>query len=367
MKTLHIIDHFSMGGAQRIVEGILHSMPTAALLPLRRKGLPHEQINLPDGRFLMKPDGNLLRQMLRLWNIPRVIAQMDVQIVHCHLMFSWWFGLFLYAALPIKHRPRFIFHEHDSIKIRRWYYPLLARAACRAGTLIAVSRFIQEEIASHGIPLERIHLLYNYVDLDLFVPGEPRSPEQFGLSLQQAQSKRIIGFAGRLVDYKGWRYILEVASRLRSQNIHFLIAGGGPDKRKLQRAIERMRLADTVTLTGYIDHMVDFYHLIDILVIASAREAFGLVQLEAQACGVPVIVFENQAALELIGKQSTLIVPYGSIDAMIEKIAYLLENQEAYDRLAQKGMENAQNYGLPAYLQKLSAIYAADPAPEESR
>jgi hypothetical protein len=100
MKVLHIIDHFSLGGAQRIVEGILYSFQEAVILPLRKKGVEQDQIHIPAQQKLQQPEGNLFRQMLRLLKAPRVIRQKNFRIVHCHLHYSWLFGLWLYLVLP---------------------------------------------------------------------------------------------------------------------------------------------------------------------------------------------------------------------------------------------------------------------------
>jgi glycosyltransferase involved in cell wall biosynthesis len=357
MKILHVIDHFSLGGAQRIVEGILHALPESMLLPLRKKGDPHDQIAMPENRILLKPRGSLVTQLLRLLRAPGIVAQNDFQIVHCHLPYSWLFGLWLYLVLPARNRPALVFHEHDSIKLKRWYYPRLARAAHRAGTLVAVSRYVQHQIASHGTPLEDIRLLHNYIDLNRFSPGDPHALEQLPRPSEAVEASHMVGFAGRLVAYKGWQYIIQAAARLRQKNIRFVIAGVGPDAAELERQIEAMNLHDSVIPLGYVAQMVDFYRSIDILVIPSQREAFGLVQLEAQACGIPVILFESQAALELSGDQSTVIVPYGDIDALVEIIEHLLTDKAAYALLVQKGLENARNYDLAAYLNKLEEMY----------
>jgi glycosyltransferase involved in cell wall biosynthesis len=351
MKTLHVIDHFSLGGAQRIVEGILRALPDTMLLALRKKGNPADQIPIPAEQVLLKPEGNLLVQMLRLLQAPRAIHQNKIQIVHCHLPYSWLFGLWLSVVLPPSRRPHLVFHEHDSIKLVRWYYPLLIRAAHRAGTLVAVSAYIEQQMVSHGIPVEDIFLLRNYIDLKHFSPGDEKGPNA------NLRSYRLVGFAGRLVGYKGWRHIIAAASRLREKGFRFVIAGDGPDASKLEHMIEQMDLRETVTLLGYVDHMVPFYRSIDLLVITSEREAFGMVQLEAQACGVPVILFKTQAAMELRGDQSTVIVPQGDVDSMVQKIEHLLNDQAAYEVLVQKGLENARYYELSSYLQKLEEIY----------
>ena len=66
MKSLHIIDHFSLGGAQRIVEGIVCSMPESFLLPLHKKGGDKRQVVFPDEKSLIEPGRNLFLRVFKL-------------------------------------------------------------------------------------------------------------------------------------------------------------------------------------------------------------------------------------------------------------------------------------------------------------
>jgi glycosyltransferase involved in cell wall biosynthesis len=357
MKSLHIIDHFSLGGAQRIVEGIVRSMPESELLPLHKKGGDKRQIVIPDEQYLIKPVNNLVLQLLKLLQVPRFIRENNIQVVHCHLQFSWLFGFWISWCLPAKHRPRLVFHEHDSINLTRWYYPLFVKMVSKAGSLIAVSAFIQEHIIACGVPAQKVLLLRNYIDLERFSPGQRTDFQRFGLNEQQVSCNSLIGFAGRLVEYKGWRLILKTADKLRDKNALFLIAGEGPDRTKLIQTIEQLGLQEKVVLLGYIDHMVDFYRMISMLVITSEKEAFGLVQVEAQACGVPVVMFDSQAAQEIRGDNSTIIVPNGDTEQLASKIRELLDDRILYEQIVVKGLANARKYGLTAYIEQLSLIY----------
>jgi glycosyltransferase involved in cell wall biosynthesis len=355
MNMLHIIDHFSLGGAQRIVEGILEAMPEAFILPLHKKGGDHLQIPVGDNRYLIKPSDSLVGQILNLVKVPGYIQKHDIQIVHCHLHNSWIFGLWILLCMPSTTRPKLFFHEHDSINLTRWYYPFLIRGLSRFGTFIAVSYFIRQHIADCGIPLEKICLLRNYVDLDRFFPGEKSARSNFELDPGMAADCKIMGFAGRLVEYKGWRVILEIASRLPES--WFLIAGDGPDMEKLNKKTYELDLQDRVILLGYVDHMETYYHLIDLLIIPSLREAFGLVQLEAQACGIPVVIFDSEAAQEIHGNGSSVLVRSGDVEMLIQKAQELLDDSIYYQKMVDKGLENARLYNLQTYIEQLNFIY----------
>lgn len=356
MTYLHIIDHYSIGGAQRIVEGITRAMPEAVLLPLRKKDSESVQIPLPAGRCLIHPERNVLRQIYNLLQVPRLIRKNKIHFVHCHLRNSWLFGLWLSLVLRGSDRPRFIFHEHDSIKLDAWYYPFLARMAAKVGIIAAVSAFIKEHILLQDVPAEKVLILRNFVDQDRFSPGKAAAPERFHFVPLQ-NGTRCIGFAGRLVESKGWHFVIEAADRLREENIIFLIAGDGPDRTKLLQTIRQHRLEDRVFLMGAVDHMVDFYRFIHLLLITSERESFGLVQIEAQACGVPVVMFESQAAHEIHGNEAAVLVPYGDSETMVLRIRELFDDPDRFNQMARKGLANACNYNLPAYIVQLNQIY----------
>lgn len=359
MTILHIIDHFSLGGAQRIVEGILTHMPDTLLLPLRKKGGDHLQIEIDDSRFLQKPSHNVVRQIMNLMKVPAQIKKNDIRVVHCHLHYSWIYGLWLYLFLPATSRPKFFFHEHDSVKISRWYYPVGVRVLGRFGVLIAVSYFIQQHLVSCGVPLEKIILLRNFVDLERFHSGDRSDLSMFGLESRIAKHTRIIGFAGRLVEYKGWRVILEIAHALPKAS--FLIAGDGQDADKLVREIHAQGLEDRVFFLGYVENMRGFYQLIDLLIIPSLKEAFGLVQLEAQACRVPVVIYDSQAAQEIHGDHSTILVPKGNVEMLIQKVIEMLDSPVLCESLVEKGLENARSYNLTTYIESLNRVYREIP------
>jgi glycosyltransferase involved in cell wall biosynthesis len=166
------------------------------------------------------------------------------------------------------------------------------------------------------------------------------------------------------VGYKGWLDFLALADRLRGERLRFLIAGDGPDRSLVKREIERLGLGGQVELLGQVADMPAFYRQLDLLVVASRRESFGLALLEAQACGVPGVAYDLPALREVAGGGSVLFAPQGDVAALAEAARALLGNPERRARLVELGLANAGRYGLPAYLERLERIYRAARAGE---
>jgi len=108
--------------------------------------------------------------------------------------------------------------------------------------------------------------------------------------IREKFGRRLILSIGRLIYYKGFDYLIEA---MRDVDGHLLIVGDGPLRGDLERQTQALGLQNKVTFLGEIhnDDIAPYYHAADIFALASiARsEAFGIVQLEAMACGKPVV------------------------------------------------------------------------------
>ena len=108
----------------------------------------------------------------------------------------------------------------------------------------------------------------------------------------QFPGKKIIFSMGRLVGYKGYRYLVEAASLLPDDHI-VAIAGEGPLREELTAQIKSLDIEDKVILTGYLEkeEAAAWFNACDIYVMSSVwkTEAFGIVQIEAMSCGKPVV------------------------------------------------------------------------------
>lgn len=124
---------------------------------------------------------------------------------------------------------------------------------------------------------------------------------------------KTVGFAGRLTGIKGLASLIHAVNVLREQDndIKLLIAGKGPDRDSMQALINHLNLGQHIQLLGNVDDMSHYYHQIDLLVVPSIREAFGMSIAESLAHGVPVICTEVDGTTEVFikGENSLAIKP----------------------------------------------------------
>lgn len=196
------------------------------------------------------------------------------------------------AARP-RGRPLWaIVHGIDAWEPRpRSLDPILVKAADR---IISVSGYTRDRMARwSGLPAGRFRLLPNCVDRSLFTPGpaDPALQARYGLS-----GRKVLLTVARLAGrerHKGIDEVLEALPRLaeRHPSLSYLVAGDGPDRARLQAKAAALNLADRVVFAGRIpeSEKAAHYRLADAFAMPGRGEGFGIVYLEALACGIPVL------------------------------------------------------------------------------
>ncbi len=151
--------------------------------------------------------------------------------------------------------------------------------ADQAAASITVCAALRDEMIAIGADAEKIRVLRNGVDLDVFHPPAERAPNA---------RKKLVS-VGHLIERKGHHLVIEALADLPDCELE--IAGDGPDFAALQRLAEDLGVADRTTFLGRVPHedLAGIYGRADAMVLASSREGWANVLLEAMACGTPVI------------------------------------------------------------------------------
>ena len=205
-------------------------------------------------------------------------------------------------------------------------YPIPRReilwAADRAGAMITVCQALNDELQALGAPADKITTLRNGVDLVGFQPVDRQAARaRLGLTRPTLLS------VGHLIERKGHHLIIEAMTQL--PGVDLLIAGSGPDEARLKAQIARLGLDDRVRLLGRIAHedLKNVYGAADLLVLASSREGWANVLLEAMACGTPVAATDIWGTREVVAApQAGWLIPERTSDDIARIIAHALPN-----------------------------------------
>ena len=217
--------------------------------------------------------------------------------------------------------------------------------------VIAVSRFTRDALLTQmAVEPRKVALIENGVDTSRFYE-KPRSDEL--LERHGLAGKRIVLSVGRLVARKGFdTMLMALPQLLRSiPDLQYVIVGEGPYHSELERIANEQGIAGNVTFVGRVsdDELVDYYGLADVFVLPNREmpdgdtEGFGLVYLEANACGKPVVSGRAGGVLDAVEDGVNGIAVDGTDPAAITAaVQKLLQDDELYARLRNGALEAAQ-------------------------
>ena len=220
----------------------------------------------------------------------------------------------------------------------------------RAQFIVCISTFHRNFYLAEGADADKLLVSYCGIDSTKFSPS---SPEKSTSEAGQKGPIRLIS-AARLVEKKGFKYLITACKSLKDKNVAFecVIAGDGPLLAQLERQLERQDLGDVVSLTGrplLQEDVPDFMRGGDIYCLpcvwASDGDVDGLPQMlmEAMACGVPVISTRLVGIPDLIDDSETgLLAEPNDADDLAEKIEQLINDKTLRRKLSVQGREKVE-------------------------
>jgi glycosyltransferase involved in cell wall biosynthesis len=184
----------------------------------------------------------------------------------------------------------------------------------------------KEILVSNGVDPKKIYILPNSFDVRGFLPkGHEKIYDIISLGYLSPE-KELVSF-------------LHIINCLRKRipTIKAGIAGKGPEKEKLERAIVELSLETNVELLGYVDNAAGYYNSGKVFVLTSSTEGLPRTVIEAMACGVPCVVSKVGDIEDLVrsGENGFVVDDYSHTEGFVEKIVLLLSDKNQYNRFSQ--------------------------------
>ncbi len=197
---------------------------------------------------------------------------------------------------------------------------IIQGTAQRADAIIAVASSLKQELVRLGAPEQKISVLRNGVDLQKFAPAD-REQERRILGVEGL----VLASVGQLIERKGHGLVIDALEFLPGATL--LIAGEGPLEASLKSRAAAAGVSDRVRFLGEVGHheLRSIYSAADMLVLASSREGWANVLLEAMACGTPCIATDVGGSGEVISApEAGRLVQEQSPEAIAREIRALL-------------------------------------------
>lgn len=217
--------------------------------------------------------------------------------------------------------------------------------------IISISEHTTYKLKNELNSKKLIYTVLNGIEFDLITKIKP------------AKEKSDVIFVGRLVSYKNIDILIKSIKLVKEKNpeIKSLIIGDGPEKKTLETLTQKLNLEKNIKFLGFLENHDDVYALMKsskVFVLPSTREGFGIVVIEANACGIPVITidYKDNAARDLIEEEINGFICQLDEEEIAKRILRILINNSS--RETQKVcMDLAKKYDWDKIVDEVERVY----------
>jgi glycosyltransferase involved in cell wall biosynthesis len=285
------------------------------------------------------------------------IRDSGAELVHIHLPNP----TAVLAYLASGHRGRLVVTYHsDTVRqkfLGRLFEPLLNAALQKSAAIIATSPNYLATSPVLQAFRDRCQIIPYGIDTSQFEQCEPQAVQR----VREKYGERLVISVGRLVYYKGFEVLIRAMADVRGK---LVIVGDGPLRGELENLSSKLGVADKVIFAGEINNagVTPYYHAADLFALASVArsEAFGIVQIEAMAAGLPVINTSLDSGVPFVSLhgETGLTVPPGDPHALAAAMNRLLDDAGLRQSLGQAGVRRArQEFSLHTMLHRTLKLY----------
>lgn len=363
-RVLHLLSGATVGGCERHVLTLLSRLnrtqyepwlayfeatpdDAAPLVPAFRAA----GVRTVDLRARRRADG---RAVLRLG---RLLRRVRFDVVHAH-SFRTELAAVLWAKL-LGHAPVVVrtVHNTDDFYTRRSYAALARASAHRLDRIIVISDAVGRFLLEAGLPACMMTRIYYGLDLDEW------TVERASTDHPDVDRHPTIGVVARLAPQKGHRVLFDALARIaeRVPDVRARIVGHEElsTVEELRAYAVQRGVADRVGFEGFRDDVAAVLPELDVFVLPSLWEGFGLVLLEAMAAGRPVVASSVGPIPEVVlDGQTGLLVRPGDSDALADAVVRVLTDRELAARLGRCGRARVERaFGVREMVARTEAVY----------
>ena len=290
-----------------------------------------------------------------IFHLRKLIKKIQPDIVHTHLFQA---RIYTSMAQLFTNRPISVTHKHNSVNLKKHNIFILLEiwSLIFYDRIIAISQSVKKSLLLYEfVSKKKVYVLSNCIDYQLFENNS---------KLEKLSTKEniTIGTVCRLEPQKGIRYLLLAMKTIliKFPNVKLEIVGTGSLLNELQNLADELGISNSIKFLGKFADVIPFYRRMDIFVLPSLYEGFGIVILEAMAMGIPIVATNVDGIKEVvINGESGLLIPPKNPEAIAIAVKHLIDNPQFTERLISEGKKRAKLFDIQDHLMNLDKLYTS--------
>jgi len=357
IKILYVITSLGLGGAEKLLLYYL-------------KNLDKQKYSLYVCCFRERPDdfNEEMSKYAKIINLKienkfnpviifyiwKLIREIKPDIIHTHL-----FQPRVYTSIAnlFNNRSVLITQKHSIVNPKKHNIFILFEmiSIWMNKKVIAISESVKNSLIKYEfIPQHKIFVLPNCIDYQTFHKASNR---QF----IRKSDEIVIGTVGRLEKVKGISYLLLAMKIILTKfpDARLEIVGDGSQAGELVGITKKLGISNSVKFFGKFTDVIPFYNKMNIFILPSILEGFGIVLLEAMAAGIPVVASDVDGIREVVIQgESGILIPPKNPDAIASAVIQLIENPQLVKSLVENGLKRARLFDVQDHIMKLESLYS---------
>lgn len=361
LNVLHIIYGADMGGISSFILNYYRYMDKSQIhfdFAMEDDYIGHNGKLLEElgCRFYCLPSKFKIREYYK--NIKNIVQQGNYSIVHSHIGFSSYYPLCVAKMAGVKHT---IAHAHGMLVVDHSFSNLCRKIVAKCLTPLCTEQYFgcskDAVFSTFGRKYaDKAHIIKNAIDTKKYQFSK-KTRDKIREELALSKTDYVIGIIARLTEEKNVDFAIDVLRLvLEKLEVKLLVVGGGPLFDSLKMKCDKMGLSDKTIFLGWRSDVDELLCAMDIVLLPSKHEGFGMAALEAMASGMEVLVSENVPRdLDFSEKVEYLPIGKGHIAEWASEIVVRMEKPrfEKCDEIYDYG------YDIVHAVKELERIYYA--------
>lgn len=357
IKILYVITSLGIGGAERLLVSYL-------------KLLDHKKYEFNVVALWEKPDDlkkeieeyckvTVLKIKSRfspsvVFHLAKLIRQTKPDIIHSHLFQARFYTGFAHL---ISNYGILITHKHNNVNPKKHNVFILLEmiSIFLSKQVIAISNSVKSSLCKFElISSKKIFVLHNAIDYEKFFKIAASNKILIGKPI-------VIGTICRLEPQKGINYLLLAMKIILTKfpTVQLEIVGDGSLLQELKELTGKLGISNSVKFFGKFADVIPFYSRMNIFILPSLYEGFGIVLLEAMSAGIPVIATNVDGIREVvINGVSGILIRREDPEAIADAVFKIIENPQMADTLVEAGLERSKSFDIKEHVMKLDNFYS---------